>query len=142
MHLEVRVSADGSCIPIEVNPMRFAGWCTTDLAHYAYGLNVYEDYFRQTAPNWAEIESAGPSDTYALVVAEVPPGIDRTRALAIDWDCLLAGFSNPLEVRPINYREYPVAAFLFVKIPDTAEGAREVQRILHMDMNDYVTVGD
>ena len=28
MHIEVRVTKNGDIIPIEVNPMRFAGWCT------------------------------------------------------------------------------------------------------------------
>ena len=30
IHIEVRVTKDEKIIPIEVNPMRFAGWCTPD----------------------------------------------------------------------------------------------------------------
>lgn len=40
MHVEFRVDKDENIIPIEVNPMRFAGWCTTDIAYHAYGINV------------------------------------------------------------------------------------------------------
>ena len=29
LHTEVRVNEKGEIIPIEVNPMRFGGWCTT-----------------------------------------------------------------------------------------------------------------
>ena len=44
IHIEFRITKSGKAIPIEINPMRFAGWCTTDLAYYAYGINIYE-YF-------------------------------------------------------------------------------------------------
>ena len=42
MHIEFRVDSNNHIIPIEVNPMRFAGWCVTDIAWYAFGINVYE----------------------------------------------------------------------------------------------------
>ncbi|WP_411679548.1 ATP-grasp domain-containing protein [Clostridium thailandense] len=32
VHMEVRVDKMENIIPIEVNPMRFSGWCTTDIA--------------------------------------------------------------------------------------------------------------
>ena len=35
-HIELIKKHDGEVIPVEINPMRFAGWCTTDLAYYAY----------------------------------------------------------------------------------------------------------
>lgn len=42
VHVEVRVDEEGTLIPIEVNPMRFGGWCTTaDLTNKATGLNPY-----------------------------------------------------------------------------------------------------
>ncbi len=52
IHVEVRVAKSGEIFPIEFNPMRFAGWCTTDLAYYAYGINVYECFWQQREPDW------------------------------------------------------------------------------------------
>ncbi len=44
-HLEIRKDKTGLLIPIEVNPMRFWGWCTTaDETYHAYGINSYEYY--------------------------------------------------------------------------------------------------
>jgi hypothetical protein len=43
MHVEVRVDGDVIC-PIEFNPMRFAGFSSTDVAYYAYGIRTIE-YF-------------------------------------------------------------------------------------------------
>jgi biotin carboxylase len=48
-HLEVRMDKNGTIIPIEVNPMRFGGWCTTaDLSHFAYGFNSYQYFLNGT----------------------------------------------------------------------------------------------
>jgi len=47
VHVEVRVDQYGKVIPIEFNPMRFAGWCVTDIAYSAYGINTYEYYFNK-----------------------------------------------------------------------------------------------
>ncbi|TFH04802.1 MAG: ATP-grasp domain-containing protein, partial [Methanosarcina sp.] len=33
LHIELRIGGDRRIQLIEVNPMRFAGWCTTDIAH-------------------------------------------------------------------------------------------------------------
>ena len=34
-HIEVIREKGGRVVPVEINPMRFAGWCTTDLAYFA-----------------------------------------------------------------------------------------------------------
>ena len=39
VHLELRVE-NGRIIPIEANPLRFAGWCLTDLSLHAYGFRT------------------------------------------------------------------------------------------------------
>ncbi|MGB9500326.1 MAG: ATP-grasp domain-containing protein [Dissulfuribacterales bacterium] len=45
VHIELRRDNDGTLLPIEVNPMRFGGWCTTpDIAFLAYGFNPYLYY--------------------------------------------------------------------------------------------------
>ncbi len=56
VHIELRRKNDGRILPIEVNPMRFGGWCTTaDLTFFAYGLNPYLCYYKQTEPDWFDI---------------------------------------------------------------------------------------
>ena len=45
VHIELRRDNDGILLPIEVNPMRFGGWCTTaDISFLAYGFNPYLYY--------------------------------------------------------------------------------------------------
>ena len=46
VHVEVRRSDTGKIVPIEVNPLRFGGWCTTaDMTAASYGFNPYVYYF-------------------------------------------------------------------------------------------------
>ena len=44
-HLEMRQEPDGGFVPIEINPMRFMGFCVADVEYYFYGINPYEYYF-------------------------------------------------------------------------------------------------
>ena len=138
MHLELRLSDGNVAIPIEANPMRFAGWCTTDIAWYAYGINVYDYYFNQKTPNWDRILAGMPADQYGLVVADVPKHINPAHISAVDYDRFLANFSEPQEIRRIDYREYPVFAFLLVKIAEA--NAAEVNKILNLDFADYISL--
>jgi len=42
-HAEVRIDDNGKIIPIEINPLRFGGWCTTaDLSGISLDLNSYK----------------------------------------------------------------------------------------------------
>ena len=54
---------------------RFASWFTTDVAHYAYGINPYACYFRQAAPDWAEILAQGDEHLYSIVVLDKPADV-------------------------------------------------------------------
>ncbi len=142
VHMELRVAPDGRYVPIEINPMRFAGWCTTDIAHYAYGVNVYEHYFKQTRPGWERILSdrgRGNDRSYALVVANIPAGVNVASIVDVDWESLLAEFSHTLEVRPIDYSRYPVLAFLFVELSQAGKAA-ELKRILNLDFSKFLVL--
>ena len=58
VHVEVRLKPDQQIIPIEVNPLRFGGWCTTaDLAGMSFGINPYEMFLKQEKPDWEKIFS-------------------------------------------------------------------------------------
>ncbi len=56
LHVEVRLDDKNNLQPIEINPMRFGGWCTTsDLMYLAYNFNPYEYYFSKIIPDWNEL---------------------------------------------------------------------------------------
>jgi hypothetical protein len=136
VHAEVRIDDQGRIWPIEVNPMRFGGWCATDIAHHAYGLNPYLCYFRQQAPDWDRILADEDDRGCALVVLDKPGDVPTERIAAFDYDQLLARFERPLELRRIDYREYPVFGFLIVETrPDDMA---ELEAILRSDLKEFI----
>lgn len=134
LHIELRVTKSGEIIPIEVNPMRFAGWCTTDVAQYAWGINVYEYFFEQKMPDWNSILEKAGRGVYYFSMAEVPEGIERKNIKKFDYEGFLSNYSNPLEVRRINFRENPLFAVVFGSTTDK----NEVVKILSLKTKDYI----
>jgi hypothetical protein len=135
-HIELRVDSQQRVVPIEVNPMRFAGWCTTDVAGYAYGINTYEYYLNQQEPDWDKIIEEKSGKIYSLIVADIPKHIDREKIESIDYDRFLSLFKRPLEIRKINYKKYPIMAFLFTEAD--SNDWEEVHKILKVDFADYI----
>ncbi|MCK8828547.1 ATP-grasp domain-containing protein [Natroniella acetigena] len=136
MHIEFRVDNDGNIVPIEVNPMRFAGWCTTDVAYYAYEINVYEYFFKQKEPSWEKILKNKEDKIYSIVVADLPNDINSNDIIGINYEKFSSYFENPLEMRRIDYNKYGVFAFLFAETSSDNWG--ELEKILRSDLKEYL----
>lgn len=135
IHIELKVDAQQRVIPIEVNPMRFAGWCTTDIAYYAYGINVYEYYFSQKKPNWDEVLKDMNEEIYSIVIADIPKDVDVSK-IEIDYELLSSHFKNPLEVRRIDYHKHPVFGFIFAETdPNNWD---EIDSILRSNLKEFI----
>lgn len=137
VHLEIRIADNGMIYPIELNPMRFGGWCTTpDLTHHAFGINSYEAYLDQHKPDWDKILSEMDNSIYSLVILDNATGFTPSQIRDFDYEKLLGSFENPLELRKIDYHQYPVFGFLFLKT--SVENYLEIENILHSDLRDFV----
>lgn len=133
MHIEVIKSSNGKICPVEINPMRFAGWCTTDLAYYAYGINVYEYFFNNLEPDWNKILEGKDGKTYYFAMIEAPDSLEKDK-ISFDYDLLKKSFSNILEFRKINYLEKPLFAIIFGE----TQRKEEITEILQLEVNDFV----
>ena len=139
VHVEIRQDSSGEIVPIEINPMRFGGWCTTaDMTYYAYGFNPYEYYFSQRQPDWDDILKNKNGMLYSIIVLDNSTGVAENRISKFHYKKLLSRFENPLELRKINYQEYPVFGFLFTETKK--ENFNELERILKSDLNEFITV--
>ena len=140
MHLEVRVDPSGRVVPIEANPLRFAGWCVADLTWFAWGVNPYELYFRDQAPDWPSLLAAREGRATVMVIADIPADVDRAALKGIDYDKFARAFetagATPLELRRIDWREYPVFAFMFAEIPEDRLG--DLDPILKSDLREFL----
>lgn len=138
-HIEIRKDSKGSIIPIEINPMRFGGWCTTaDFTFFSYGFNPYLYFFNQLKPDWNEILKNKDDKVYALIVLDNSTGLNTNDISAFNYKKLLSNFSNPLELRSIDFTKYPVFGFLFTETLES--NMEEINKILESDLREYITL--
>ena len=137
-HVEVRIDADGTVAPIEVNPLRFGGWCSTpDLAFHAFGINLYEYLFQQKTPDWDIILLGKDELIYSNIVLNNSTGIEGKDIGSFDYEKLLADFEKPLELRKTDFRKFPLFGFLFCETKK--QNIKELERILMSDLTEYIS---
>ncbi len=139
LHMEIRRTEKGTVMPIEINPMRFGGWCTTaDVSRFAYGFNQYAFFFDRKKPDWDEILGKMSDDIYSIIVLDNSTGVDNKKIKSFDYDKVLSRFEHPLELRRVDFSKYPVFAFLFTKT--RAINFRELNSILTSDLREFIEV--
>lgn len=141
MHVEIRVDNNNNIIPIEINPLRFGGWCTTgDISYFAYGFNSYEQFLHQKIPNWNTIFETRKDKIYSLIVLDNNSGINEKDIASFNYELLLKDFKKPLNLRKVDFRKYAVFGFLFIET--SKENINEVETILASNLRKYITVKD
>ena len=138
VHIELRRDNDGTLLPIEVNPMRFGGWCTTaDISFLAYGFNPYLYYYSQKKPNWSEVLKGKEGKLFSIIVLDNSTGIDVDEITSFNYEKLLSNFEKPIELRKIDYKKYPVFGFLFAETRE--DNFVELKNILDSDLNEFIS---
>ena len=138
-HVELRINSDGTIIPIEVNPLRFGGWCTTaDFAWYAFGTNTYENFFFQKKPDWHKIFKNKEDKIFSLIVLDNSTGIPSREICSFDHERLKKAIKNILEYRIIDHQKFKVFGFLFTETKK--ENIDELYVILSSDLKEYISI--
>ena len=136
LHIEVRKDSEGTVIPIEVNPLRFGGWCTTaDLTHHAFDFNPYEYYFNNIKPDWDKILT-DKEDIYSIIILDNSTGLKANQIASFDYDQLLKQFEKTLELREIDYHKFPLFGFLFTQTKPA--NFAELDKILKSDLLEFI----
>jgi len=139
LHVEVRVDKNGKLMPIEINPLRFGGWCTTaDMTWFAYGFNPYEYVYHQQIPDWATILKDKKGKIYSNIVLNNSTGVDADQIHSFDYDKLLTKFENPLELRKADFKQFLIFGFLFAETRE--ENFQELDWILHSDLKEFIKI--
>ncbi len=134
VHVEIRISNDGSIVPIEVNPLRFAGASCTDIAYYAYGINTVDCYLNQIKPDFNNILGNMPDKIYSLILID-KNGKDIDNA-KFDYHRLQGDFENILSLRKIDNPAMGLFAVLFTETSFGNEA--ELDKVLIADYSGYV----
>lgn len=137
LHVEVRVDATGNIQPIEINPLRFGGFCTTaDCTWFAYGVNSYNCFFDELKPDWDSIFEARKNKLYSLLVLNNSTGIEGNRIRKFNYDKIAACLEMPLEIRSIDFEKFPLFGFVFTET--RADNFAELQYLLQSDLKEFI----
>jgi hypothetical protein len=138
-HVELRIDDTGRICPIEVNPLRFGGICSTgDLTWHAYGINSYEYFMLNKNPDWENIFATRNNKKYSNIVLNNNSGFAPSEIKHFDYDLLTKEFENILELRKMDIIKYGVFGFIFTET--SPENEEELNNILISDLKKYITV--
>ena len=133
MHIEFRY--DGKkAIPIEINPLRFAGFCLNELQTHITGIHPVVAYFENIHISKEEMWKGRENDTYSFLVLERP--VHAPANAEFDSAKFKASFSDVLEIREVKEAAVGVAATAFTRTDKAHEA--ELDRILTLDMMEFM----
>ena len=137
-HAEVRIDDNGNIIPIEINPLRFGGWCTTaDLLGITLGFNLYKCFYEGNKPNWERIFKGKESKKLSIIILNNNSGIAAPDILDFDYEALANDFENPVLIRELDINTYPVFGFFFAET--SLQNQKELDDMLRSDLKKYIT---
>lgn len=137
VHIEVRVTPDGRVIPIEFNPLRFAGLCNTDLSWFAWGHKTYECFLRDMRPDWPSILAGKEGRAFAMIILQKEE-FDPTVPYAFDYDAACRSLSHVLDLRILDYESQGAFCFIFAEVPENRWDA-ELAPLLHSTLDEFIS---
>jgi len=138
-HVELRITHEGAIQAIEVNPLRFGGWCTTaDLLGIATGISPYEFYIRNEKPDWSKVFNGKADKKFSIIVLNNNSGYTPDQIEHFDYKLLGNDFEKPLMIRALEVNKYSVFGFLFAETSPGNEA--ELNNILVSDLRKYITL--
>lgn len=129
VHVELRRTAAG-IIPIEFNPLRFAGLGGTDMAFYGCGYRTYECYLEDVPLDLRQVYRAHPEDAYSMSL------LGRAGAGAFEYDAFAERFSDVLHFSRFDVDKVGSYGFLFLRTPVDDDAEREF--LLHADLQEFL----
>ncbi len=132
MHIEFRY--DGKkAVPIEINPLRFTGFCLNELQVFISGQHPMLSFLKGRRVTKDEMWKGREDFTYAFTVLDLPKG-DEDKAF--DDDKFSVDFPGVIDVRLVPDKTSGVAATVFLKV-ETAN-VQAFDRIMSLDMHEYM----
>jgi hypothetical protein len=136
-HAEVRIDENGKIIPIEVNPLRFGGFCTTaDLLGVTLGFNEYKCFCENKKPDWDTIFKGKEDKIFSVIILDNNSGIIPSDILRFNYSDLAKDFEKPILIRELDINKYPVFGFAFIE--SAASNKKELNDILTSDLRKYI----
>lgn len=132
VHVEIRMQ-DDAIIPIEFNPLRFAGLGGTDISYHGLGFRTYEAYLKETPIDLKKLYAKHPDDTYSMSLLN--PSVNADLSRPFDHDSLASRFSNVIGFCKFDANVTGSFGFLFLKTDRST--VDELDFILHSDLLEF-----
>lgn len=132
-HVEIRVDEDATIIPIEFNPLRFAGLGGTDIAYWAWGLRTYEAYLNGEVPDLKALSAPFAGKVFTMSLLNPDPKADLSKPFL--YDEFAARFSTVLDFHRFDVNAIGSYGFLFLETD--ASTASELEFLLHSDLLEF-----
>ena len=137
-HVELRLDSRGKINPIEINPLRFGGWCTTaDLLGLSTGFSPYVFYLNNEKPDWDEVFKEKENKSFSIIVLNNNSGYAPDEIESFDYDLLEKDFEKPLVIRKMDVAKYSVFGFVFTET--SPENEQDINNILVSDLRKYIS---
>jgi len=138
-HAEVRIDENGKILPIEINPLRFGGFCTTaDLLGVTLGFNEYNCFYENKKPDWDIIFKGKENKVFSVIILDNNSGIIPSDILKFNYLELAKDFENPILIRKLDINKYPVFGFVFTETSSSQK--KELNDILTSDLRKYIVL--
>ncbi|WP_016988034.1 ATP-grasp domain-containing protein [Flavobacterium sp. ACAM 123] len=138
-HAEVRIDENGKIVPIEINPLRFGGFCTTaDLLGVTLGFNEYKCFYENKKPDWDTIFKGKETKIFSVIILDNNSGIISSDILRFNYSDLANDFEKPILIRELDINKYPVFGFAFIE--SAASNRKELSDILTSDLRKYIVL--
>jgi CRP-like cAMP-binding protein len=131
IHAEFRLT-DAGIVPIELNPLRYGGDGLIDLAYHAFGLNPYEAYFEDFAPDWDAIWNGRERKIYTWMMGYVGTDVD-VLSHRPDIGAFQSLFSNILSDTLLNYEAHLGFSVVYSEETDI----ETVRRLVNTDFKKF-----
>lgn len=132
VHVEIRMQGD-DIIPIEFNPLRFAGLGGTDIAYHGLGFRTYEAYLRELPIDLKGVTAKDPDKTYSMSLLNPSPRADLSKPF--DYDGFADRFDDVIGFCKFDANVTGSFGFLFLRTDDST--ANELDFILHSDLLEF-----
>lgn len=132
MHAEFRWE-NGRLVPIEINSMRFGGMGLGNMAAHVAGVNAYEHFVGDTAPDWQGLLRS--PDAFVFFIAYNGSAVDVDRMVP-DWPALRRRFTDIVLEVPFDHRRQLAFGILYLREPP-----ERVQSLLDIEFNDLFVAG-
>ena len=133
MHIEFRLSGEVP-IPIEINPLRFAGFCLNELQTHISGIHPVVAFFENMRISKNDMWKGRETDTFSFMVLERPKQVAKNAVF--DKDKFIHSFSGVLELREVTTADVGVVATAFVCTDKQHQS--ELDTLLRFDMMDFM----